>query len=132
MKRLTSTRNANLPYPVAFFALLGGSLLLSGTSLGWRVVINELVPLGGPLMVYLLLTRGDIRETLRLRAVSWSVAGLSLLVGLALWRFDSWLAAVVNDLLDYTIPFGGSRWARSTRRGTRWRRHTRWSRTATT
>jgi membrane protease YdiL (CAAX protease family) len=36
--------------------------------------------------------------------VSWQVAGLSLLVGLGLWRFDWWLATSINETLDYTIP----------------------------
>ena len=104
MGRSNSVRNANLLYLIAFLALLGGSLLLSGTSLGWRVVINELVFLGLPLVLYLIITRADLPETLRLRGVSWQIAGLSLLIGLGLWRFDSWVGAVISGLLGYTIP----------------------------
>lgn len=104
MKRSPSIRNANLLCLFALLALLGGSMLLSGASLGWRVVVNELAFLGLPLIAYLVLTRSDLRKTLRLRGVPWTVAGLSLLVGLGLWHFDSWVAAVVAQVLDYTIP----------------------------
>ena len=104
MNRRLSIRNVNLLYLVTFVVLLVGSVLLSGVSLGWRVIINEVVFVGLPLVVYLLVAGQNPRDTLRLRGVSWQVAGLSLLVGLGLWRFDSWLAALVNGLLGYTIP----------------------------
>lgn len=104
MNRRVSIRNLNLLYLATFLVLLVGSVLLSGLSLGWRVVVNEVAFLGMPLAVYLLVTGRKPRDTLRLRGVSWQVAGLSLLVGLGLWRFDSWVAAVVNGLLNYTIP----------------------------
>ncbi len=104
MDRPLSIRNVNLLYLGAFLTLLVGSLLLPSISLGWRVVVNELIFLGLPLALYLLLAVDDVREALRLRGVSWAVAGLSLLIGLGLWRFDWWLATVVNEALGYTIP----------------------------
>lgn len=104
MNRRLPIRNVNLLYLVTFAILLVGSVLLSGVSLGWRIIINEVAFLGLLLVVYLLVTGQNPRDTLRLRGVSWRVAGLSLLVGLGLWHFDSWLAAVVNGLLGYTIP----------------------------
>jgi len=104
MNHRLSIRNVNLLYLVTFAILLVGGVMLSGVSLGWHVIINEVAFLGLPLVVYLLVAAQNPRDTLRLRGVSWQVAGLSLLVGLGLWRFDSWLAAVVNGLLDYTIP----------------------------
>ena len=104
MDRQPSILNVNLLYLVAFLALLVGGLLLPGLSLGRRVVINELAFLALPLVVFLLISRADLRETLRLRGISWPVAALSLLVGLGLWRFDWWLAAGINGALDYTIP----------------------------
>jgi membrane protease YdiL (CAAX protease family) len=104
VKDATSIRNVNLLYLAAFLALLAGSILLPDISLGRRVVVNELAFLGLPLAVYLLVASQSVRETLRLRGVSWQVAGLSLLVGAGLWRFDWWLAASVNEVLGYTIP----------------------------
>jgi len=77
---------------------------LTGLSLGWRVVVNELAFLALPLTLYLLLSGRDVRETLHLRGVSWQVADLSLLVGLGLWRLDSWLEALLNRVLGHTIP----------------------------
>jgi membrane protease YdiL (CAAX protease family) len=104
MNRPLSIRNVNLLYLAAFLALLVGGILLPSLSLGQRVVMNELVFLGVPLGLYLLLAVDDVRDALRLRGVSWAVAGLSLLIGLGLWRFDWWLATAVNDALGYTIP----------------------------
>jgi len=104
MNDSTSVRNVNLLYLVAFLTLFLGSLVVPAISLGWRVVINELAFLGLPLALYLVIARPDLRDTLRLRGVSWLIAGLSLLVGLGIWRLDAWLATVVNQALDYTIP----------------------------
>jgi membrane protease YdiL (CAAX protease family) len=100
----TSIRNANLLYLTIFLALLAGSILLPAISLGWRVVINELAFLGLPLALYVLLAGRNLGEALRLRPVPWRVAGLAVLIGLGLWRFDWWLASAVNEVLDYTIP----------------------------
>jgi membrane protease YdiL (CAAX protease family) len=104
MDRSTSIRNVNLLYLVTLVTLLVGSVLLSGQSLGWRIIINEAVFLGLPLVICLLVAGQKSGDTLRLRGVSWRVASLSLLVGLGVWRFDTWLAAAVNGLLGYTIP----------------------------
>ena len=104
MESQRSIRNVNLLYLTAFLALLAGSVVMASLSLGWRLVINELLLLGVPLAVYLLLTGGDASNILRVRGVSWAVAGLSLVVGLGLWRFDWWLATTINEALDYTIP----------------------------
>lgn len=106
MTRTRSIRNVNLLYGATFLSLLGGSLLLADLSLGWRVVINQLVFLTVPLGVYLVATgqHRNLREHLRLRPVSWEVVPLSLLMGAGLWRFDSGLAVLVNSVLDYTIP----------------------------
>ncbi len=106
MRRASSIRAVNLLYLVTFLTLLGGSLLLADLSLGWRVVINQLVFLMVPLVLYLLVTgqHRDLRQSLRLRPVSWPVMGLSLVIGLGLWQFDSALAVWINNALDYTIP----------------------------
>jgi len=106
VKRDSSIRSVNLLYLVTFLTLLGGSLLLADLSLGWRVVINQLVFLVGPLALYLLITgqHRDLRRSLRLHPVSWPLVGLSLLIGLGLWHFDSALAALINNALNYTIP----------------------------
>ncbi len=106
MRRTSSIRRVNLLYLVTFLTLLGGSLLLADLSLGWRVVINQLVFLMVPLVLYLLITgqHRDLRQSLRLHPVSWPVVGLSLLIGLGLWHFDSALAVWINNALDYTIP----------------------------
>jgi hypothetical protein len=104
MRDVRSIRNVNLLYLSAFLLLLVGGILLPPVSLGWRVVINELLFVALPLTFYLMLTGADGRRVVRLRGVSWAVAGLSLLIGLGLWRFDWWLASTLNELLDYTIP----------------------------
>ncbi len=104
MNASTSVRNVNLLYVVAFLAVFVGSLVMPPVSLGWRVIINELAFLALPLALYLLLTREDLRDALRLRPVSWPVAWLSLVVGLAVWHVDGWLGMVINQALDYVIP----------------------------
>lgn len=106
MKRANTVLGVNLLYLVTFLTLLGGSLLLGDLSLGWRVVINQLVFVAVPLGVYLLLTgqHRDLRGSLRLHRVSWPIVGLSVLIGLSLWHFDSALAALLLGALDYTIP----------------------------
>ncbi len=93
-------------YTATFLSLLGGSLLLADLSLGWRVVINQLVFLTVPLGIYVVVTgqHRNLRDHLRLHPVSWQVLALSLLIGAGLWRFDSGLAVLVNSVLDYTIP----------------------------
>ncbi len=104
MSDTASIRNVNLLYLATFLALLAGGLVMPAISLGWRVVINELALLVLPLGLYLLLAKGDVRDTLRLRSVSWRVAWLSLVVGLSIWHFDGWLAITLNQALDYIIP----------------------------
>jgi hypothetical protein len=104
MKNPTSIRNVNLLYLVVFLALFVGSLALPSISLGWRVIINEIAFLTLPLILYLAIARPDLRDALRLRGVSWQIAALSLLIGLGLWRFDWWLASLINQVLDYTMP----------------------------
>ena len=99
-----SIRGVNLLYLSAFLALLVGSALMPPISLGWRVVVNEVFFLALPLGLYLLIGVRDVGGTLRLRGVSWQVAGLSVVIGLGLWRFDWWLGSALNQAVDYVIP----------------------------
>jgi len=104
VKDSRSILGVNLLYTVAFVSLLVGSVALAGLSLGWRLVVNELVFLGVPIGVYVLVSGGRPRDLFRLRPVSWKVAALALVVGLGLWRFDWWVAALFGEVLDYTVP----------------------------
>jgi len=104
VKDSKSILGVNLLYLVAFVSLLAGSVALAGLSLGWRLVINELVFLGIPIVVFVGISGRRPRDLFRLRPVSWKVAALALIVGLGLWRFDWWIAALFGEVLDYTIP----------------------------
>jgi len=87
VKDSKSIMGVNLLYLVAFVSLLVGSVALAGLSMGWRLVINELVFLGIPIVVYVGISGRHPRDFFRLRPVSWKVAALALIVGLGLWRF---------------------------------------------
>jgi hypothetical protein len=73
-------------------------------SLGWGLLLSELLLVLLPALLFTLLGRRPRRAALRLRWPGWRLTLLGLLIGGGMWLFSVAVGLIANQLFGYTPP----------------------------
>ena len=103
-RRAPSLAHANLVLLISMVLILAIGIPTSGLHFYWTLLIREVLLILGPALLFVLLLRQPVRETLRWRLPDWRVLGGSVLIGIGGWLFDMWLGTLFGALLGYTLP----------------------------
>lgn len=102
--RLPTIRGVNFVYLVTISLLLTVGVALQAWEPIWGVVLTEFLLILPVAILYIVLTRRPVAETLLLRWPGWRQAGLSLLIAAAVTFFAIWLGYWLSILFGYTFP----------------------------
>ncbi len=80
---------------------IGGSTL-QYFSVGWGLIATEILLIFLPAYLYLRIRKLPVAETVRWRWPGWKSAGLTVLIGLSLFQFVSWLSTVLFSVMNYS------------------------------
>ena len=96
-------QSVNRLYLLAVLLLLTLGVIVQTWSPTWGLLITEWVLILPLALVYLRRAGLPVRQTLRLNWPGFYLAGLSLVIGLGLALFATWLSVVLTYLLGYTL-----------------------------
>ena len=102
MENAPRVRNVNLLllFTMILVAIVGSFLQVLSLNLG--LLITEFVLILGPVLVFVLLRRKPVKDTLRLRWPGWRTILLSLLIGVSIWPLAALLDMISSLVFGYT------------------------------
>lgn len=103
MKKAIPMADATLLFLITMVLVivLGASMQTASFSLG--LIATEVVCIFLPAMLLLQGKKVNVRESLRLRWPGWQMAGLCVLLGIAVWSLDVLIDGVMAQILGYSI-----------------------------
>ncbi|MCE5258344.1 MAG: CPBP family intramembrane metalloprotease [Chloroflexi bacterium] len=104
VKRNLTIRGANVVLLVALVLFVTLGLYLQDISLMWGTVGTEFLAILLPVLVYLLIARLPLRETLRLRWPGWKALLFTGILGVGLMLLAASWSTLVSQWLKYDLP----------------------------
>ncbi len=104
IKRHPTIRGANIVLLISLVLFVTLGLYLQNISLMWGTVGTEFLAILLPVLVYLLIARLPLRETLRLRWPGWKALLFTGILGIGLMLLAASWSTLVSQWLKYDLP----------------------------
>ncbi|MHB1354435.1 MAG: CPBP family glutamic-type intramembrane protease [Anaerolineae bacterium] len=101
--RHPSVRGVNLVLLISMVLYLSLGLLLQSWSVVWGTIITEIL-LILPALIYLLIARLPMRQTLQLRWPGWNLVLLTLFLATGMWIIAIWWGTLAGKVIGYNLP----------------------------
>jgi membrane protease YdiL (CAAX protease family) len=79
-----------------------GGTAVQMISVPWGLIVTEILLIFLPAYLYLRIRKLPVAETVRWRWPGWKTAGLTVLIGLCLFQFVSWLSTILFSVMHYS------------------------------